>query len=32
MNQYIQEDFAMAQKSLREANDIRTQSKKEMDS
>jgi len=31
MNQYIQEDFAMAQKSLKEANDVRTQSKKEME-
>jgi hypothetical protein len=31
MNQYIQEDYQMAQKSLNEANEIRTQSKKEME-
>ena len=31
MNQYIHEDFAMAQKSLEQANVIRQNSKIEMD-
>lgn len=31
MNQYIQEDYQMAQKSLNDGNEIRNQSKKEME-